>query len=155
MRAYNELVSRILHDEDRAKFEWSVGAMLTGAIPRDTVIEGPARSGKTTLTSIVRSILTQYRSDFSPRVSFIESIDGAFDDTFIANDTYIFVECLRASSVREGSLIVRTTGDSIPVNTYHVLMEQIRDDLYSIADHCIHIHLDGPETIIENTQENI
>lgn len=131
-KAYHELMTRILDEENYEKFEWSVGAMLTGATSRPVVIVGPSGSGKTTLTSIIRSILTKYVSDFSPRVTFVhwnEPMNSATEDT------YVFVESLHETDPT--CLTIHTTGDRIPVNAYHVLMRQIETELDIVADLCI------------------
>ena len=151
MRAYNELVSRILHDEDREKFEYSVGAMLVDGAPMTTVIQGPPRSGKTTLTTIVRRILSQFRSDFSPRIAFLGE---GIPMILIEDDTHIFYESVYASGF-ENVIIVRTSGGSIPVNTYHVLMRQINDELGAIAATCIHVFQERGPFYFQEIKENI
>lgn len=134
MKAYNELIGNILEDEDRIKFEWAMGAMLTYSIPRTVLIAGPSGSGKTTLTDIIRNILTRFVSDFSPRVAFVDW-NGNIPD--YPNDTYIFIESNFEPDILNGVLTIRTTGNTIPVNKYHVLMREIRDDLRPIVDECI------------------
>jgi len=134
MKAYNELVGNILEDEDRIKFEWIIGAVLTGAPPRTMVIAGPSGSGKTTLTDIVRKLLSEFQGEISPRVAFHRDLvrPGRDYDPEVFN----FVECLDPVSPK-WALYIETTGGMIPVNKYHVLMRQIIMELDSLADFCI------------------
>ena len=135
--AFDDLVTSILGDDDREKFEWAVGALLTGAPPRTVVVSGPSQSGKTTLTSIVRHILSRFEGDISPRVAFIEGYDLGVQR--YDSDTFVFIETYVTEIVTGRFLHIETVGGRapIPVNRYHVLMSQILVELDAIAELCI------------------
>jgi Ni2+-binding GTPase involved in maturation of urease and hydrogenase len=151
MKAYSELVSRILNAEDQEKYEWAIGAMLTGSVPRAVQIVGPAGSGKTTLTSIIRSLLTRFEGDFSPRVAFL-SWDRLIPQ--LTEDTYVFIELLDTDMVQNDSLAICTHGGDIPVNKYHVLMNLVEDELSDIANFCINLYRHLGIYHYDNLQEN-
>ena len=155
-KAYYELSKLVLDEMELEKFEWAVGAMLAGGHPNTVVLEGPARSGKSTLMRIARLALTRTLGDFSPPVSFQTYVPGAEqrrDPGFDYANAFIYIEANVPTHI-EDSLVIRPTGGQIPVNKYHVLMTQIETtELDMVADICINRYraLGGDHYI---TQEN-
>jgi energy-coupling factor transporter ATP-binding protein EcfA2 len=139
MKAYNELITRILDAQNLEKFEWSVGAMLDDG-PRSIVaVQGPSPSGKTTLLMIVRKILARVsEQDFElfPRVAFTHPgtihLRGPRDP-----DVYTFMELNTDGYPEEDAIIIQMTGRTLPVNKHYVLMNQIDNEVPEIVDTCI------------------
>lgn len=148
-KAYNELVSVLLTDEDRAKFEWAIGAILCGG-PRNVVIfhGGPA-TGKSTLLDVIRKVMmSPINVGLAPRVALQH--DGYFDLGDV--DAYVFAAVNRPVEI-EGVIDIHTTGDRVPVNKHYVLMEQIGSEGVAIAEHCINVYHNTPNTIVFNNPE--
>lgn len=134
-RAYNELVGFLLTQEDRQKFEWSIGAMLSDAPPFTVVLFGDARTGKTTLTTIVRKILlSPFSGNTIPRAAFAENIDDS-----VGPHKYLYVEANYRFHLPE-SLRIELTGNRVPVNKHHVLMQEIDLELPTIIENCVEIY---------------
>lgn len=138
IRAYHELVNLLLSPRDQEKFEWAIGAMLSDG-PRYTfVIMGPAGTGKTTLTKIVRKILlSPFTGNYAPRVAFLE---WSRPVSHVDDDTFIFVESLTTDAITDDSIVIETTGDRIPVNKHYVLMQEINEELDTVAERCIALY---------------
>uniref|UniRef100_A0AAU7GZ14 DNA polymerase n=1 Tax=Streptomyces phage Scarif TaxID=3158858 RepID=A0AAU7GZ14_9CAUD len=142
-KAYNELTSLLLSSEDLAKFEWAIGAMLSGGPRHILLVHGAPGSGKSTLLEIVRKILlSDFRGHFAPRVSFQH--DGYFE---VDDDTFVYA-ATPAPIVVEGAIDIFTTGDRVPVNKHYVLMNQIDVEALDVGEHCINVYEN-------NVQENI
>lgn len=65
--AYDELVSELYTDEQRHKFEWAIGAIVTGASKKTQkfiVFYGPPGTGKSTILDIIQSMFDGYCSVF-------------------------------------------------------------------------------------------
>lgn len=137
VKAYNELTTALLTPEEREKFEWAIGAVLTGGPPNVVVIRGPRGTGKSTLLAIVRNILTRFVGDVSPRVAFYEGV--AFRTSMLSDagsDAFVFIETNRPIDVGD-AVFIDPTGDRIPANKYYVLTNEIDSELDSIAELCI------------------
>ena len=150
-RAYNELVDTILFREDREKFEWAVGCMLDNGPCHVVTLLGGPMTGKTTLTTIARKILlSPFTGNVAPRVAFLErGRPRGFND-----DTFIFDEVLSPDEIIDGSLVIQTTGNRVPVNKHYVLMAEIDSELIVIADNCIALFRELGENYYNETQEN-
>ncbi|AVD99482.1 AAA-ATPase [Streptomyces phage Bing] len=136
-KAYNELVSLLLTEDDRVKFEWAIGAVFNGGPPNIVIIHGGAGSGKSTLLNIVRKVLmAPTRVNYAPRVVFQH--DGYFETD---QDTYVFAANNNPDNGFEpGAIHIFTTGDRVPVNKHYVLMEQINSEIAPVAEHCIDVY---------------
>lgn len=146
-KAYNELVGLLLTEEDRAKFEWAIGSILCDGSPTTVIIYGDPASGKSTLLNIARKVfLSDFSSEFSPRVAFQH--DGYVK---VDQDVFVFAASLHSISV-EGAIYIRTTGDRVPVNKHYVLMNQIDSEAVIISEHCIDVYHNGPRAVYN--QEN-
>lgn len=136
-RAYDELVKTILSPEDQEKFEWAVGCMLDNGPCHVVTLLGGAATGKTTLTNIVRKVLlSPFTGNAAPRVAFLEA-GRAYRPRDFASDAFIFFEAISPRDIVEDSLVIRTTGNRVPVNKHYVLMDEIDAELVIIADNCI------------------
>lgn len=143
-KAYNELVGLLLSEEDRAKFEWAIGAMLCEAPPNILIVHGDPGSGKSTLLHIARKILlADVRGDLTTRVSFQH--EGYFG---VSPDTFVFAASNHPYDGGEddGAVHISTTGERVPVNKHYVLMLQIDVEALAVSEHCINVYY--------STQEN-
>jgi energy-coupling factor transporter ATP-binding protein EcfA2 len=68
--AWDELVEVLYSDEERAKFEWAIGAIIAGdgkKIQKFLVFYGPAGSGKSTILNIVQKLFEGYVAVFDAK----------------------------------------------------------------------------------------
>jgi len=138
LRAYNELVDRLLPPEDRIKFETVIGSMLSGGPPKHVLFYGPEGSGKTTLMRIIKRLLTMSAvGDGTARVAFRRSGSRHVNEEMVFN-SFVFADTNRfPEELPPGDILLQTTGERLPVNKYYVLMELIDYELDAIAEHCI------------------
>lgn len=143
-KAYDEIINRLLYPEDRYKFEWVIGALLDGGPARVVCIWGPSSSGKTTLIKIIKRILVLPDDEqIGRRVAF--QGPRLFE---VGIDTFVFGESLTPVEDHPRIAVnIRTTGDHLPADKFHVLMNQINSELDTIADQCV-------QTFRNNPQEN-
>lgn len=128
--AYEELVSYIFTEEDRAKFEWSVGAALVGGFKKIFVVTGGPSTGKSTILTLVEKI---FADPTTPRV--IVQHDG-----FARIRTPAFMFVATVYPMREGTrhlIATRTTGLRLPIFEYSRLVSQARNEIELIARHCV------------------
>lgn len=134
-KAFNELMNRLLSEEDRNRFEWAIGAMLVGIHPNVVTMIGPPQSGKTTLMAIARKVLTRFEGQLSPRVAFLHTQMPKFP--YVDEGTFVFLDDT-VEPIAESTLVIHTSArHPIPVNKYHVLMGLIESELDWIAEVCI------------------
>ncbi|MET0786122.1 MAG: DUF5906 domain-containing protein, partial [Paenisporosarcina sp.] len=68
--AWDELVGTLYSDEERAKIEWAIGAIVSGdskKIQKFLVFYGPAGSGKSTVLNIIQQLFVGYVSAFDAK----------------------------------------------------------------------------------------
>jgi energy-coupling factor transporter ATP-binding protein EcfA2 len=68
--AWDSLVGTLYNEEERAKIEWAIGAVVSGEskrIQKFLVFYGPPGSGKSTILNIVQSLFSGYSSIFDAR----------------------------------------------------------------------------------------
>lgn len=68
--AYDELMGTLYDDDERAKLEWSIGAIISGdakRIQKFIVLYGSAGSGKSTFLNIVQQLFKDYYSIFNAK----------------------------------------------------------------------------------------
>lgn len=68
--AWNELVGTLYSDEERAKIEWAIGAVLSGdskKIQKFLVFYGPAGTGKSTVLNIIEKLFAGYTTSFEAK----------------------------------------------------------------------------------------
>jgi hypothetical protein len=77
--AWNELMGVLYSDEERAKIEWAIGAIISGdsrKIQKFLVFYGPAGSGKSTVLNIVQKLFEGYVVTFDAKA--LGSSNNAF-----------------------------------------------------------------------------
>lgn len=70
MPAYEKLMSTLYSDEERAKIEWAIGAIVSGdsrQIQKFMVLYGSAGSGKSTVLNIIQQLFEGYYSVFDAK----------------------------------------------------------------------------------------
>lgn len=68
--AWDELVGVLYSDEERDKFEWAIGSIVTGAskdLQKFFVFYGPPASGKSTVLNIVQKLFRGYVTSFDAK----------------------------------------------------------------------------------------
>lgn len=68
--AYEELMSTLYDPEERAKLEWSIGAIITGdskSIQKFIVLYGEAGTGKSTVLNIIQKLFDGYYTTFEAK----------------------------------------------------------------------------------------
>jgi hypothetical protein len=151
-KAYNELITTILSEQDQFAFEWAIGAMLANGTPNVVVISGGAGTGKSTLMAIVRKVLGIYVAEVAPRVAFIN-----WDHRHAlqpATDTFVFSESNEPQEINGDSIVIHTSGHILPVNKHYVLMHDIAEESVSIAKHCINLYSHFGDDYYNAVQEN-
>lgn len=85
--AWDELVSVLYSDEERAKIEWAIGAIVAGDakhIQKFLVLYGPPASGKSTVLNIIEKLFEGYTTMFDAKA--LGSTGSTFaTDVFKAN----------------------------------------------------------------------
>jgi len=148
-KAYNELVSLLLSEEDRATFERAIGSALVEGPRTVLLIHGDTASGKSTLLNIVRKlVMIPLNGGYAPRVIIKhEVVERELErDIRLEPQTYIFAATNQPVYIAEGVDLISTTGDRVSVNKHYVLMNQIDDEAVAVAQHCVNV--------FHNTQEN-
>lgn len=141
-KAYNELVGRLLSPREREKFEWVVGALLDDGPAQVVIFRGLPGSGKSTLITIVkRLMLLSHDEQIGHRVVFQGPRLYLVD-----RNTFVFGESSEPSRSVERPFVIRTTGDHLPANKYHVLTELIESEIDAIADICVKTYRSIGET---------
>ncbi|QPX71425.1 hypothetical protein SscP1EGY_27 [Streptomyces phage SscP1EGY] len=148
-KAYNELVGVLLSEEDRLKFEWAIGAMLSEGPNNVLIVHGDPMTGKSTLLNIVRKILLSDVRAVAARTHFQHNGYERVDRFHLPNP-YVFAAELSEydPSVEDGAIHISTTGDCVSVNKHYVLMNQIDVEALDVAEHCINVYRNN------NFQEN-
>lgn len=68
--AYDKLISTLYSEEERAKIEWAIGAIITGdskKIQKFMVLYGAAGTGKSTILNIIQQLFEGYYSVFDAK----------------------------------------------------------------------------------------
>lgn len=77
--AWEELISTLYSEEERAKIEWAIGAVISGdakKIQKFLVLYGPAGSGKSTILNVIQSLFAGYVATFDAKA--LGSTNNAF-----------------------------------------------------------------------------
>lgn len=152
-RAYREIANLLLSPRDQEKFEWSVGCMLDNGPCHVVVLLGDAGTGKTTLMTIARKILlSPFTGAVAPRAAFITWVPPRVPR--LEEDTFYFVESNTTGSITEDAIVIKTTGDRVPVNKHYVLTREIDNELVDIADRCIALYRELGEDYYHTFEEN-
>lgn len=68
--AWDELVSHLYNDEERAKIEWAIGAVVSGdskRLQKFEVFYGPGGTGKSTILNIIEKLFQGYTASFEAK----------------------------------------------------------------------------------------
>lgn len=138
---YEDLLSVILTPEDRNKFEQFIGQALSDGPTGCLVIEGSSATGKSTLIEIAAMILKDI-----PGISYRH--DGFGKSPL--NSKYTFVAIQQRSKRDEpNAIMICTTGNTMPVGSYHGTMLLIGSELVTISRLCVEQY----RRLTENNQE--
>lgn len=139
MKAFNELTNLLLDERDREKFEWVIGSMLFDENQTHLVIVRGARgSGKSTLMDIVKKV---YFAAFSmaqvyPLTALFFEDESRYHTHRDTQRATVFLEMNYETELERNAIVLSTTGDQIPVNKHHVLMQTIDSEVQAIVNHC-------------------
>jgi ABC-type cobalamin/Fe3+-siderophores transport system ATPase subunit len=107
---YDHLISTILSEEDRKKFESFIGRIIMQGRDRNLVIEGDYGSGKSTLLHLARGVMKAHNDVVFCHDPRQLSHFPPSRYRFVANDIPKFQ--------LENSIVIRTTGKTIPSDVY-------------------------------------
>lgn len=91
--AWDELVGTLYSIEERAKIEWSIGAVVSGdskKIQKFLVLYGPAGTGKSTILNIVQKLFDGYTTSFEAKA--LGSSNGAFATEVFKNNPLVAIQ---------------------------------------------------------------
>ena len=81
--AYDELMSTLYSDDERAKLEWAIGSIINGDskhIQKFIVLYGSAGTGKSTVLNIIQELFDGYCSTFNAKSLASSNNDFALED---------------------------------------------------------------------------
>lgn len=90
---YNKLISTLYNEEERAKIEWSIGAIVSGDskhIQKFMVLYGAAGTGKSTILNIIQQLFEGYYSVFNAKA--LGSASNAFALEAFANNPLVAIQ---------------------------------------------------------------
>lgn len=152
-KAYYELTNRVLSYEDREKFEWAAGSLLAGGPPHISVLFGPRRSGKTTLTTLIRRVMVNLPPNGqTPQVLF-DRWPSVHEEEWFAGNAHVFVESHLIVEV-EGSIRINMSGGRHPVDKYHGLLDAMELELDAISEQWTNKYHTLGENYYEEIREN-
>ncbi len=125
--AWDELVGTLYSEEERAKIEWAIGAVVSGdskKIQKFLVFYGPGGTGKD------MQMNEKYKPSYTSRVN-------AF--LFMGTNLPVKISDAKSGIIRR-LIDVHPTGVIIPANHYHALMSRIDFELGAIAHHCLEVY---------------
>lgn len=142
-RCYTEMVKTFLNDRDRQMFEWALGSLINGGTPYTFVFVGPAMTGKTTLTGIVRRVYQTQTAYPRPKV-----MAQTGDHVVYYPETFSFVEhnnpdapLFLVDGKHDGDcLTVHMTGRVFPIEKFRELNSGVNHELPQIASHCTSVY---------------
>lgn len=92
-RAWNELISTLYAPEERAKIEWSIGAVISGdskKIQKFLVLYGPGGTGKSTILNIVQKLFEGYTTSFEAKA--LVGNNNSFATEIFANNPLVAIQ---------------------------------------------------------------
>jgi hypothetical protein len=78
----------------------------------------------------------------------------AAERTQIDPDIFTFVETNVHTGIESDAIAITTTGERVPVNKHHVLMQEVDAELVDVANHCISLYRELGEDFYNTFQEN-
>lgn len=91
--AYDELMSVLYSEEERAKIEWAIGAVIDGAaknIQKFLVFYGEAGTGKSTVLNIIEMLFEGYFTTFEAKA--LTSTNNAFATEVFKNNPLVAIQ---------------------------------------------------------------
>ena len=91
--AYDELVSTLYTDEERAKLEWAIGAVISGdarTIQKFIVLYGEAGAGKSTILNIIQKLFDGYYTAFEAKA--LASSNNAFSTEVFRSNPLVAIQ---------------------------------------------------------------
>lgn len=91
--AWNELVGTLYSVEERAKIEWTIGAIVSGdskKIQKFLVLYGPAGTGKSTILNVVMKLFQGYTTTFDAKA--LGSSGNAFATEAFKNNPLVAIQ---------------------------------------------------------------
>lgn len=91
--SWRELMGVLYSDEERAKIEWAIGAVVSGDskhIQKFLVLYGPAGSGKSTVLDIIRKMFSEYVTTFDAKA--LGSNNNAFSTEVFKSNPLVAIQ---------------------------------------------------------------
>lgn len=91
--AWDELIGTLYNEEERAKIEWAIGAVVSGdakRIQKFLVFYGPAGTGKSTILNIIQDMFAGYTTTFEAKALGMSS--GAFATEVFKNNPLVAIQ---------------------------------------------------------------
>lgn len=91
--AWNELVGTLYAPEERAKIEWSIGAVISGdskRIQKFLVLYGPGGTGKSTILNIIQKLFDGYTTSFEAKA--LVGNNNSFSTEIFANNPLVAIQ---------------------------------------------------------------
>lgn len=92
-RAWDELIGTLYGPEERAKIEWSIGAVISGdskRIQKFLVLYGPGGTGKSTILNIVQKLFEGYTTSFEAKA--LVGNNNSFSTEIFANNPLVAIQ---------------------------------------------------------------
>lgn len=91
--AWDELIGTLYDPEERAKIEWSIGAVISGdskKIQKFLVLYGPGGTGKSTILNIVQKLFEGYTTSFEAKA--LVGNNNSFATEIFANNPLVAIQ---------------------------------------------------------------
>lgn len=91
--AWDELMGTLYSDEEKAKIEWAIGAVVSGdakRIQKFLVLYGPAGTGKSTVLNVIQKMFEGYTTTFEAKALGMSS--GAFATEVFKNNPLVAIQ---------------------------------------------------------------
>lgn len=156
--AWGRLLDTFFTEEDRAKVEWSIGAVFASGPKKILVLTGHSMSGKSTVLQLAKQVLTFFWTS-QPRLPVAFRHDGLKAEE-VREDSFMFVASNTVprsglmNRVTTRTIVAPTTGYQLPSRTYHMLAGMVISDVEAIARHCVSIYDQLGENYYDHPQEN-
>lgn len=91
--AWDELVSRLYREEERAKIEWAIGSIIAGdskKVQKFLVFYGPPATGKSTILRIIEQLFEGYTVPFDGKA--LGSANGTFSTSSFKDNPLVAIQ---------------------------------------------------------------
>ena len=107
IESYNKLMNILYDEEERAKLEWSIGAIISGdakRIQKFIVLYGGAGSGKSTVLNIIQMLFEGYYISFDAK-ELTQNATGFSTQVFASNPLVAIQHDGDLSNIKDNSLL--------------------------------------------------